>query len=81
MESKERIRTYIAEELDGGIPAGQIGDDFALLDGLLDSVSILRLVGFLEDEFSVVIEDQELIPENFGSVNRIVEFVESKRSG
>ena len=53
-----------------------IADDEPLLEtGILDSLGVLDLVGFLEQEFVCEIDDEELLPENFESINRIADFV------
>lgn len=52
--------------------------DAALLDGALDSVGVLRLVVFVEERYSVSIGDDDLVPENFGSVNTLADLIRSK---
>lgn len=51
-----------------------------LLEGLVDSTDMLRLVLFIEERFGFRVDDGELVPENFESVRRLAEFVESKRA-
>jgi acyl carrier protein len=48
--------------------------------GIVDSLGILDLVAFLESELSLTISDDELLPENFRSIEGISRFVEHKRS-
>lgn len=49
----------------------------AIIDsGILESFDIIRLVNMLSDEFDVEFTAAELIPENFNSVNAIVEMIE-----
>lgn len=81
MEINGTIRSYIAGELVPEARPEDLGDNSPLLEGLLDSVTLFRLVGFLEEEFSVAVEDSELAPDNFGSLNRIADFIRSKRAG
>lgn len=50
-----------------------------LLDGLVDSTDMLRLVLFVEERFGVRVGDEELVPEHFETVRHLAEFVESKR--
>lgn len=58
-----------------------IGEDSALLEGgLIDSIGILEIVTFIEQEFSVKASDEDLTPENFGSIARIAALIESKAS-
>lgn len=80
MVGTESIRAFIAEELVPEVTANELEDDRPLLEGLLDSVNLFRLVAFLEEEFSVVIEDDELTPQNLGSLSSIARFLEAKRA-
>jgi acyl carrier protein len=58
----------------------KIADDYPLLDsGLIDSVGLFELVSHLEQECGVKIEDEELVPENFRTINDIVAFLNGKR--
>ena len=59
---------------------GSLKDDTSFLDeGIIDSTGILELVEFLDEEFSITIEDEELVPENLDSINNVVKFVASKK--
>lgn len=51
-----------------------------LESGIIDSLGVLDLVGFLEEAFDVKIDDDDLIPENFGNIECIVAFVQKKNS-
>lgn len=54
-------------------------DDGSLMQtGVMDSTGILELIMFLEDNFGVKVNDEEMIPENLDSVNAIARFVVSK---
>lgn len=55
-------------------------DDSFLGTALVDSLGIVQLVGFVEQEFGIKVSDPELVPENFDSVNRVAAFVERKQS-
>ena len=46
--------------------------------GILDSTGIIELVGFIEQKFNVTIEDEELIIDNFSTLNRIDHYLQSK---
>ena len=45
-------------------------------DGILDSMTIARLIGMIEDEFDVEFEVTDLVPENFNSVNAMIAMIE-----
>jgi len=69
------IRTYISTELIIGTMA--IDDNQELLmSGLLDSINVMRLVGYLENEFSTSIPPEDVLVENFGSINQIVDYLQ-----
>ena len=53
-------------------------DDSFLEKGIIDSTGVLELVRFVEEEFNVSVEDEELIPENLDSVNNLAKFVKGK---
>jgi acyl carrier protein len=48
--------------------------------GVIDSTGVLSLIMFLEETFEVSIEDEELIPANLDSVDKIANFMEKKLS-
>lgn len=53
--------------------------DPLLENGVVDSLGVLDLVSFMEQEFSISITDEELIPENFHTIARLIAFVHGKR--
>jgi acyl carrier protein len=79
MSAEAKIRNYILENY-------LFTDDQAALDnadsflnkGILDSTGILEVIYFLEDDFGIKIEDEEMIPENLDSVDNILSFLERK---
>lgn len=77
---EERVRRFILEELQWDQRA-ELTDEYPLIDGeVLDSLGIYQLVSFLESEFEIEIRDQELIPENFGTIGDLARLVSSKRA-
>jgi acyl carrier protein len=47
--------------------------------GIMDSTGVLELVAFVESQYGIKVADEELIPENLDSVDRIVAFVGRKQ--
>lgn len=75
---KDKIRQFIVENFLFGQDNG-LKDDASFLDeGIIDSTGILELVSFLEEEFSISVEDEELIPENLDSIMNVVAYLERK---
>jgi acyl carrier protein len=73
------IRSYVVENLLLGA-AQDLDDDKPLYDsGILDSVSVMELVAFIEATFDVRVLDPDLTEDNFGSISRAVRFVEKRK--
>jgi acyl carrier protein len=77
---KEVTRLKIKAFLAAQFPMTKnIGYDEPLLkNGLIDSLGILDVVTFIEKEFGFTVADEDMLPENFGSVDRVASFVRSK---
>ena len=77
MKIKEEIKKYIVEA--SLSDAKDIKNETLIFEaGLLDSMGLLFLIEFLKEEYDVEVNDEELNPENFESINSIVSFVEGK---
>lgn len=82
MDLERRIREYVTQELLYDRDLVNLGNDEPLLGpGLLDSVAILRLVAWLEEEFGVQLLDDEVVPENLETVGRLAGLVRRKLAG
>jgi acyl carrier protein len=80
-DTKSMIRQYILSELIKDKKQANLGDSDSLIEsGIVDSLGIMKLIGFLEDRVNVQISDDELIPENFSSVNSITALVQKKQN-
>ena len=77
-EIKDHVREFISNNF-GSIYRLEIGDDDSLIEkGILDSTAVLEMLEFLEESYVIRIEDDEVIPENLDSLNRIELFVKRK---
>ena len=75
---KEKIRKFVIENFLFGEDGNLKGDTSFLDEGIIDSTGILELVSYLEEEFSITVEDEDLIPENLDSINNVVSYLEKK---
>lgn len=79
MEIEREIREFVIDNFLFGQPDELFLDTDSFLEkGLIDSMGILTLVEFVRDRYRIAIEDEELIPENWDSVQRIARFIQSK---
>jgi acyl carrier protein len=73
------VRSYILHQfLPGEDPAEMTGQTPLITGGILDSISTLKLVTFLEDRFGVILEAHEAGVDHLDTVDRIVELIQSK---
>ncbi len=80
MDSKEKIRHFIIETFLFGASDSTFDDDDSFLQlGIIDSTGVLELVSFVEEEFEIDVKDEELIPDNFDSLNKLVAYINDKR--
>ena len=78
MEHKQAIREFVVENFLFGEANGLKDETSFLEEGIIDSTGILELVTFLEDEYSITVEDEELIPENLDSINNVANYLQRK---
>jgi acyl carrier protein len=77
---EQRVRDFVASNFYVTDPAELEPDALLVERGVIDSTGILEVVSFLETEYGVRILDEELLPENLGSIARIAAFVARKRA-
>lgn len=77
MDIGSEVEGFIAEKvaLDGEKIAR---DEDLIASDTLDSLTIVELVAFLEAKFGIRVQDDDLVPENFKTIDEIVAFVERK---
>ena len=78
---EKKIREYVLENYLFTDDESELSNDDSFLDkGILDSTGILEIINLIEDDFNVNVEDNEMIPDNLDSVNKIVSYVERKQA-
>ena len=76
------INDYISRELVQDPALLPLANETSLLEsGILDSLSLLRLVDFLEERFGITMGEADLLPENFASVNTICAYLRAREPG
>jgi acyl carrier protein len=75
-----RIRHFIVENFLFGNDENLTDETSFLDDGIIDSTGVLELVAYIEENFSIKIKDDELVPENLDSIGNIARFIEGKKT-
>lgn len=79
MNIETDLREFIAGELKWDRPADELTPDYPLLDKeVVDSLGIFKIISFVESEYDIEIDDEELVPENFETLQAIVALVGAK---
>jgi acyl carrier protein len=77
---KEVLRRYIAQELLSDRNGAAVGDDDDLLGGwAIDSVGMMSLVLFVEEEFELSVPSEDVTIENFFSINAIDAYLRNRQ--
>jgi acyl carrier protein len=78
---KESIKKYILDEFLPGEDLNNLTDDTPLISGgILDSISTLKLVMFIEERFSITLAAHEADKEHLDTITDIVRLVSAKKS-
>jgi acyl carrier protein len=78
VEQRRRVREFVQQNF---FVSGPLRDDDSLLDqGIIDSTGVLEVVGFLESEYGIRVNDEEILPDNFDSIAAIAAYVDRKRA-
>jgi acyl carrier protein len=76
---QKELRQFIASEL--GRDVSGVADAESLLEaGVIDSMAVLELVSFIEKQYRIAVAEDEMMPENFDSVDAIAAFIDRRRS-
>jgi acyl carrier protein len=76
-EIERDVRTFIRENYI--VTNGELGAGDSLTgNGVLDSMGVLELIMFVEERFGVKVPDEDTLPENLDSVDRIVGYLERR---
>ncbi len=80
MTTSKNIEKFLLTDIAADLGKQTLDPDEDLLDQrIIDSLGILKLVTFLEEAEDIQVHDEDIIPENFQSLNSMVRFVERKK--
>jgi len=79
MSFEKKLRTFILENYLFTEDESELDNaDSFLESGIIDSTGILEVITFIQDELEIMVEDDDMIPENLDSVNNILAYVAKK---
>ncbi|GAP10779.1 acyl carrier protein [Bellilinea caldifistulae] len=78
METQMIINNFILNELAKGRKKTINNDEDLLAEGIIDSLGILQLVAFIEEKFNFTVPDEDVVIENFMSVNALSSYLDQK---
>lgn len=81
MQQRTQIKKFVLKNFLFSDDETAIADEDSLITaGIIDSTGFVELIFFLEEEFTLAIVTDDMVPANFESINRIDEFVTRKRA-
>lgn len=81
MNIKQALYDYVQSAyFKDGLPK-DFDEGYDLVEnGILDSLGMIGLMNYLEQQYQIEFSDRDVVPENFSSVNALASFVECKRA-
>jgi len=82
LDPQEELRRFVVENFLYGDQTVALKPADSFSDrGIIDSTGVLELVAYVETQFGISVEDEEMIPDNFDSLEKLTRYVERKRRG
>jgi len=81
MSVEQKIRDYILDNYLFTDDQSALSNEDSFLDkGIIDSTGIMEVIFFLEEEFGIQVDDEDMVPENLDSVKNIVSYIDRKQA-
>jgi acyl carrier protein len=79
MNVQQRVRRFVVENFYLSDASSLSDDTLLVTNGIVDSTGVLEIIAFVEAEFGIRIRDEETVPENLESIERIAAFIGRRR--
>ncbi len=77
LQIQEKVKEFILKT--SYVSGDQVANDTLIFaEGIMDSMGFISIIGFIEETFAIVAGDNDLLEENFESINAISNFVQRK---
>ncbi len=78
-EIRKKLREFVTDTFLIADEDEELNDsDSFMQTGLIDSTGILEVTNFIEAEYQITIEDDEMVPDNLDSIDNLVKFIMRK---
>jgi acyl carrier protein len=77
----EQIRAFLLKQFPLARSRGIDADESLLESGIVDSMGVLEVVGFIEQAFDIELTDEDLLADTFESISSLAEFLAHRLSG
>ncbi len=79
VDIKRRLKVFIRDKFLLGESSKIPNEDDSFLEkGIIDSTGVLELVSFIEETFNITVEDEDLVPDNLDSINKLTSYIKKK---
>ena len=79
---RDELIKFVAEEILGNRADVELeADDDLFSDGLIDSMGIMRLMAFLESQYSLTVPPEDMTIENFRTIETICRYAQTRNEG
>lgn len=80
MDIQAKLKNYLLMELAADLGIETLSEEDDLLEqGIIDSMGIMNVIAFMEENFEIAVEDQEIVPDNFQTIKNMEQFIGQKR--
>ena len=81
MPNEEKLRKYVLENYLFTDDESELNNNDSFLDlGIIDSTGIMEVVLFIEMEFDIEVDDEDLLPENLDTINNLVKYIATRQT-
>ncbi|MEA2030588.1 MAG: acyl carrier protein [candidate division Zixibacteria bacterium] len=81
MDIRSELREFIVDNFMMGMNPNELTDSGSFLGlGIIDSTGVLELIEFLEEKYSIQVDDSDLVPNNLDSVDNLIKYIQRKTS-
>jgi acyl carrier protein len=77
-DKREGIREFVSKEIMLEQGPSSVTEQTVLVGGVLDSLGLMQLVSYIQEEYGVTFDDAEVSPENFRTVRDVERLVSEK---